>query len=97
MLAPQSGISHLFIFEPGSKGDMLLTLPYARRGPIFGMNAIDPLKLPIILSIPNIGSHCQLIDSYRLEENDMTFTIHTLYMNQLPTYYSIGIIRGCET
>jgi hypothetical protein len=76
---------------------MSLTLPYALRDRIFGMDATDPLKLAMITPIPNIGSHCGLIDSYRLEENDMTFTIHTLKMNQLPTYYSIGIIRGCET
>jgi hypothetical protein len=58
LLAPQSGISHLFIFEPGSKGDMLLTLPYARRDSIFGMDATDPLSLANITPIPNIGSHC---------------------------------------
>ena len=60
------------------EGDMLLTLPYAHRDRIFGMDAADPLTLAIITPIPNIGSHCNLIDSYRLEANDMTFTIHTL-------------------
>ena len=97
MLAPQSGISHLLIFEPGSKGDMLLTPPYARCDPIFGVDATDPLRLARITFIPNIGSHGDVIDSYRLEANDMTFTIHTLLMNQLPIYYRIGIIWGCET
>ena len=60
------------------EGDMLLTLPYARRDPIFGMDATDPLRLDQMTPIPNIGSHGTLIDSYRLEANDMTFTIHTL-------------------
>ena len=73
------------------EGDMLLTLPYARRDPIFGMDGTDPLNLALITPIPNIGSHCDEIGSYRLEENDMTFTIHTEYMNQLLAYYSIGI------
>ena len=60
------------------EGDMLLALPYSRRDPIFGMDATDSLYLAMITPIPNIGSHCDLIDSYRLEENDMSFTIHTL-------------------
>jgi hypothetical protein len=63
---------------------MLLTLPYARRDPIFGVDATDSQALAMITPIPNIGSHCNLIDSYRLEENDMTFTIHTLYLNYTP-------------
>ena len=57
MLAPQSGISHLFIFEPGSKGDMFLTLPDYLRDPIFGMDANDFLRLTNITPIPNIGLH----------------------------------------
>jgi hypothetical protein len=57
---------------------MLLTLPYDRRDPIFGMDATDSLSLVKNTPIPNIGLHCGLIDSYRLEGNDMTFTIHTL-------------------
>ena len=60
------------------EGDMILTSPYARRGPIFGMDATDSLSLANITPIPNIGSHCDVIDSYRLEANDMTFTIHSL-------------------
>ena len=79
------------------EGDMLLTLPYYRRDPIFGMVATYPLSLAMITPIPNIGSHCDVMDSYRLEENDMTFTIHTEHMTQLPAYYNIGINRGCET
>ena len=60
------------------EGDMLLALPDARCDPIFGIDATDPLSLANIAPIPNIGSHGDLIDSYRLEANDMTFTIHTL-------------------
>jgi hypothetical protein len=67
------------------EGDMLLTPPYDRRDPIFGMDASDPLSLAKNTPIPNIGSHDTLIVSYRLEANDMTFTIHTSLMNQIPT------------
>ena len=76
---------------------MLLTLPYSRSDPIFGMDATDPLNFAMITPIPNIGSHCDAKDSYRLEENDMAFSIHTLVMNQLLAYYGIGLNRGCET
>jgi hypothetical protein len=71
------------------EGDMLLTLPYDRSDPIFGMDATGSLYLAIITPILNIGSHCDEIDSYRLEANDMTFTIHTPYMNQFLAYYHI--------
>ena len=60
------------------EGGMWLTPTYVRRDPIFGMDATDTQTLAMITPIPNIGSHCDLLDSYRLEENDMTFTIHTL-------------------
>ena len=63
------------------EGDMILTPPYARRGLIFGMDSTDSLSLANIAPIPNIGSHRDVIDSYRLEANDMTFAIHTLSMN----------------
>ena len=79
------------------QGDMMLTLPDARRDPIFGMVANDSLSFANITPIPNIGSHGTLIDSFRLEANDMAFTIHTLFMNQLLAYYRIGLKRGCET
>ena len=66
------------------EGDMLLTLPDDRRDPIFGMDATDSLSLANFALIPNIGSHGTLIDSYRLEANDMTFTIHTLIKESTP-------------
>jgi hypothetical protein len=59
---------------------MQIMPPYPRRDPIFGMDATVLLRLAIITPIPNIGAHCDEIDSYRLEENDIIFPIHTLKM-----------------
>ena len=65
------------------EGDMLIEPPHSRRAPIFGMTATDILIYAMIIPIPNIGAPCDVIDSYRLEENGMTFTIHTLQLDHL--------------
>jgi hypothetical protein len=59
----------------------VLMPPYAYCNKIFGMNGIELLYLAISKLIPNIGLHSDVVDSYRLKENDMIFTIHTLNIN----------------
>jgi hypothetical protein len=68
------------------EGDMWIELPYSRRAPIFGMDVTDTLIYAMITPIPYIGARFDEIDSYRLEENGMTFTIHTLHLNYLLAY-----------
>ena len=61
------------------------------------MDATDPLNLAVITPIPNIGSHCDVIDSYRLEENDTIFPIHILDMIKGFSNYDNGENTVCET
>ena len=61
------------------------------------MDGTEFLNLAIRTPIPDIGSHYEVVDSYRLEENDMIFPIHTLNINERSANYGTSIDTGCET
>ena len=73
------------------EGDMLLIPPNTRCDPIFGMEDINFLRLSITTPSPNIGSHCNVMDSYCLEENNIISPTHISNLNLRLANYRIGI------
>lgn len=73
---------------------MLFNPIYARCDPIFGMDGAASLNLAISMPIPNTGARHDVLNSYRLEESDMIFPIHTLSKNKHTAKNNISINSG---
>ena len=70
--------------------------PYAPCDLIFGKNGTDFIILNMRTSLPKNWVNGKVVDSYRLEENDMLSTIHTLNINESFANCGNGIILGSK-
>ncbi|MGD9112466.1 MAG: hypothetical protein PVI77_08935, partial [Desulfobacterales bacterium] len=68
--------------------------PYAPCDLIFVKNGTDFIILNMRTSLPKNWVNGKVGDSYRLEENDMLSTIHTLNINESFANCGNGIILG---